>query len=631
MAGRVVPGATADAAAAASDASDAATTAAAAAAAAAAARVAAAPPGSPRLGGRVVPGSMAAPDAAAAAASPLAAARDDGDDGSDADADGASDADDEWRHVFPAHQRVGDVVVRYPTEGWDKWRPELLLQLHAFVYVYVFLVVVEGVLMEGVDYVSSLNADDDDSIKQMWFWSTVLGDRPFFQNYACFPTMFDQLFSNGIQALVGVASYFFAVACGEAKQAVFFDEKSITIQHSRPTSGIKRIVFGRGGVDWAEPYALRGLFGPTQRQSTSVWVGFRRSISVQETGHLDDKLNLAFLAPQSAAVGEDACVAGFGVVERETFTAFPLWELIHCGTSANKRRLLELLQGVPAKADDATLRGLLLPCLPSSVFVQPVQREMAYTRDEYDSIEANMYRGPVGAASEVPPEPVLEWGGTLFSFWPYVPGIACVAFCLAFFDALLKPNSVTVHALWGRTPTAHCGTENTGQGWLTVCAIFSPLLLGAVAFFQRGKYWCTVRVYENFVVVQSARSATTFTWADATSLRIVPRLEASLYRSGSAVLKVQRFERVDRGDVVRDGCCGVFGFGTLWDKGIGAGVAFINGQVDHTKSRPSANNEVYLEVPHLKRHVHELLEKVPRFQELLRGDGIKVGPIEAEA
>ena len=75
---------------------------------------------------------------------------------------------------------------------------------------------------------------------------------------------------------------------------------------------------------------------------------------------------------------------------------------------------------------------------------------------------------------------------------------------------------------------------------------------------------------------------------------------------------------------MRDGCCGLGGYGTLWDMQLGIGVNFLGGQIEHSTSlRPPKSGShddddsdhkdaVFLEVPHLDRYLEQLVPRIAR-------------------
>ena len=208
-------------------------------------------------------------------------------------------ARDAWERILPRAARdASSRVVEYPQRGWEKWRPILLDQVVTTFKVFFWLVLIEGFLLESMEVLLSGGKVSD----ELWFASTVYAGKRPYRPGACHPTFFDELFSNGIEALVAVLAVLASMAYGHAPARVFVHADAVTLQFATPTYGVKRLSFKDAEV--AEVLPWRRILGKTQHADRCVWVGTRHWVDVQETGHLDDALRNVLMptsGPQKGA------------------------------------------------------------------------------------------------------------------------------------------------------------------------------------------------------------------------------------------------------------------------------------------------------------------------------------------
>ena len=152
----------------------------------------------------------------------------------------SADADaDAWERILPRSVRDSACrVVEYPKRGWARWKPILLDQVQTTVQVFFWLVLVEGFVLETAELV----VGNGEVTEELWFASTVYGGRRPYRPGACYPTFFDELFSNAVQAAAGVLGYLAGMAYGHATARVLFHAgaggryETLTIQFSTPWS-----------------------------------------------------------------------------------------------------------------------------------------------------------------------------------------------------------------------------------------------------------------------------------------------------------------------------------------------------------------------------------------------------------
>ncbi|KAK3270472.1 hypothetical protein CYMTET_21134 [Cymbomonas tetramitiformis] len=211
---------------------------------------------------------------------------------------------------------------------------------------------------------------------------------------------------------------------------------------------------------------------------------------------------------------------------------------------------------------------------------------------------------------------IPKWSGTLFNATLYPVGFFVFGFIFAALDSLLKINSAHHHFLWGNA-SSDCGADNTLTGFLTVAALIG--VIGTILYFifaARGKYFTTIQCYKTHIILRSKRCATMVSWEDVMSAREVVWNEVSMYRSGSVLLEVRSFERVELSDGQRDGCCGFFGWGNCFDWGLGCGVYYFNAEVTHTTT--CGESQVCLfEVPNFASRVEECCVCSPAIAKLV--------------
>eukprot|EP00854_Cymbomonas_tetramitiformis_P013827 gene13827-16340_t len=202
-----------------------------------------------------------------------------------------------WEQIFPASSRASaKLKVDYPTSGWEKWQPVVFEQFRLVVLLFFFLLAIEGCIMEGISIATSPS-----EVKESWFMATLMGERKAFDNDACFPTMFDELFSNAVQSLLGVLSYFIAVASGSATVAAYIYDDRVSFQSETANYGLESVEFNPLGVLWDRPMEWRRALGPTNAPDTALWIGARTVSHVEETGHVEDVL-AAMFNPSSVTV-----------------------------------------------------------------------------------------------------------------------------------------------------------------------------------------------------------------------------------------------------------------------------------------------------------------------------------------
>ena len=320
----------------------------------------------------------------------------------------SADADaDAWERILPRSVRDSACrVVEYPKRGWARWKPILLDQLQTTVQVFFWLVLVEGFVLETAELV----VGNGEVTEELWFASTVYGGRRPYRPGACYPTFFDELFSNAVQAAAGVLGYLAGMAYGHATARVLFHAgaggryETLTIQFSTPTYGTKTLDLRN--AEYAAVPAWRTLLGVTQRAEHSLWVGSRHWVEVEETGHLDDRVKNLFL-PKTAGVDPDAAAAdGFGVNRTNSYRAFPEWELVYCGDGATRARLEAAIAAIN-QSDGA---NLCCPRLcPNACCVQPCQSPPPWIADVFEDHEARL-----GAAEG---DALDVWRAPLFSVW----------------------------------------------------------------------------------------------------------------------------------------------------------------------------------------------------------------------